>query len=193
MNGANKREVAGTIKSLLTVSFYLVMFLLVILTLATGYIVLFNNEVLMETEETNLIVQSMGLEVEFETEIVKPIETLSFLFTVVSLAPLLILGAFAIFNLKKIFDHLVNDSFFSIENSELIKKTGIFTILISIIQTIAQTYFARSLVDAINTTNVQIRTQIEFDMTVIFLGVILIVLAESFKLGVQVKEEKLIS
>jgi hypothetical protein len=190
MKVVGQKSVASTIKMLLTGSWYVGVFLLGVLVIASIYIGLFTEDSVPDVIESNLVVQSMGLEIEFSSEIVEPITKLTFMFTILSIAPLLVLIVLIIYQLRKIFETLVNENPFVEDNAKRLKNIGIFVILTSIVQTILQSYVGKNLVQAIRSPHVQIRTMIEFDMVVIFLGVIFIVLAEVFKIGAKMKEEQ---
>ncbi len=102
---------------------------------------------------------------------------------------LLLLALFILFQLRGIFKNLTEDKFYSPDNPKKFLKIGLFIIFIGIVKNALLFINETIIIEYIRLYNHSYTISLNFDFTIIFMGLLFIVLAEVFKYGVKLKEE----
>ncbi len=113
---------------------------------------------------------------------------MNFLF--LSAVPSYLISAFIIKELSRILDTLVKEEPFVYANIVSIKKIAKALILGSILYTIIHFIIGLIITSVVQTPGVKLTTNLSIDGSMLFMGILLYLLAEVFKLGLIIKEEQ---
>jgi|CZCA01.1.fsa_nt_gi hypothetical protein len=190
MRYLGKKSVAASLHTALNVLWYLFWVIglsLVGWQLFAGF---FAGSVLPDPPPASLHIETPGLDIDFGAVTTAAISRDLNLFTLFSIIPLFAVYLYVLYNLRRIFATLVAENPFARENVVRIRRIGGAVITGAVLKSLVQTAFGFFFTHYVSVTGVDFRAKLSLDLTTILLGLVILVLAEIFRLGSAMQEEQ---
>ena len=110
-------------------------------------------------------------------------------FRILTLGYLLIV-LFIVFNLRKIFKNLKNEKLFDYQNPKFMNRIGVSVILLGVVSSFLRFSSGWMLYDYLVSAGLDVDVVFQFDITTIFIGIVIILFASIFKKSVDIAEEQ---
>ncbi|BCV24402.1 DUF2975 domain-containing protein [Gelria sp. Kuro-4] len=186
MRYLGRRSVSSVLSSILTVVWYFSWVAAVVLVIGQLYGVVRDGSVLGQLK---LQINTPGLTISF-AELAHPVPRGILLFSAGALLPLFAVYLIIIYQLRKILATLVAETPFTAANATHIWWIGITVIVGSVVKSIVVTAFGFFFAQNIPVPGVDFGARLSLDFTPIFLGLVILVLAEIFRQGAALQEEQ---
>lgn len=190
MRYLGKKSVAATLHTVLNVLWYLFWVIglsLVGWQLFAGF---FAGSVLPDLPPASLHIETPGLDIDFGAVTTAAISRDLNLFTLFSIIPLFAVYVYVLYNLRRIFATLVAENPFDRENVVRIRRIGGAVITGAVLKSLVQTAFGFFFMRYVSVTGVDFNAKLSLDFATVFLGLVILVLAEIFHLGSGMQEEQ---
>jgi Protein of unknown function (DUF2975) len=99
------------------------------------------------------------------------------------------LAMVVIYSLRKMFANLKSGNFFVADNGKIIKNIGIIILGTSLFFSIYEFFVSSYIVNSLQVENIIFKKQIDFNYEILILGFILLIIAQVFIKGTEIKEE----
>lgn len=188
MSLLGKKSVSSLLEAALKVFWYLIIVILVT-TVVLLFIDLFNPGFFKENASFSLSLFGPGMNINIISELIEPPRPALFLLII---CIVLSLALAIIYQLRKIFATLADNNPFTIENSKRLRIMGILVIAGSLIYHLIGYVIGLSTVKSLATLDIKdFKFQINFhpDLGMLFMGIVLLILAEIFHRGCHLQEE----
>lgn len=186
MQYIGRKSVSAKLRILLNFAWYLswvtVGFMLVILLLGV-FVPDFATAIQEHVEY-----KAGGLEIAMDNLNLTPKDIGYFiLLGILALAPGLAMYMVVIYQLRKIFATLTDGTPFLTTNATRIKMMGVTLLIWSVVQPLTESLVALSLLDRVH--GPEVNANIGLDFGIVFMGLVLLILAEIFRLGAELQED----
>ena len=188
VNKTSKKSAALIIEKLLWLAWYLGIVFGVLLIGGQIYLMIAGPDWLGETMK--LQIETSGLVFSFTEGFSAPETGTMFIFQFALVIPLLAIGLLIIFHLRKIFATIVSGDPFSMENSKRIRLIGWAVIVASVLKALLSFLIGLYFSTLINLPGLTLTANMRLeDLSGVFVGVIILILAEVFQHGARLQEE----
>ncbi len=188
VNKTSKKSAALIIEKLLGLAWYLGIVFGVLLTGGQIYLMIASPVWLGETMK--LRIETSGLVFSFTEGFSAPEAGTMFIFQFALVIPLLAMGLLIIFHLKKIFSTIAGENPFSMENSKRIRVIGWTVIAASVLKALLSFFLGIYFSTLVNLPGLVITANLRLtDFGGVFVGIIILILAEVFQHGARLQEE----
>ncbi len=185
---SGKKSAASVFEKLLGLAWYLGIVLGAILIAWQLYLVIVGPEWLSETMKLQF--ETQGLVFRFSEGFRTPEAGTMFIFQFTLIIPLLAIGLLIIYQLRKILNTISSGNPFSSENSSRIRVIGYAVIAASILNALLSYLVGLYFTTLIDLPGLELIVNIRLqDFAGVFVGVIIIILAEVFQHGARLQEE----
>jgi hypothetical protein len=188
VNKTGKKTAALIIEKLLWLAWYLGIVFGVLLIGGQLYLMIAGPQWLGETMK--LQIETSGLVFSFTEGFNAPEAGTLFIFQFALVIPLLAIGLLIIFHLRKIFTTIAGGDPFSMQNSKRIRVIGWSVVAVSVLKALLSFFlglYFSTLIDLPGLTLIA-NMRLE-DFGGVFVGVIILILAEVFQHGARLQEE----
>jgi len=188
VNKTSKKAAALIIEKLLWLAWYLGIVFGVLLIGGQIYLMIAGPDWLGETMK--LQIETSGLVFSFTEGFSAPETGTMFIFQFALVIPLLAIGLLIIFHLRKIFATIAGGDPFSMENSKRIRLIGWAVIAASVLKALLSFLIGLYFSTLINLPGLTLTANMRLeDFSGVFVGVIILILAEVFQHGARLQEE----
>lgn len=188
VNKTSKKSAALIIEKLLGLAWYLGIVFGVLLIGGQIYLMIASPDWLDETMK--LQIETSGLVFSFTEGFSIPEAGIMFIFQFALVIPLLAMGLLIIFHLKKIFTTIAGGNPFSMENSKRIRIIGWTVIAASVLKALLSFFLGLYFSTLVNLPGLVLTANLRLtDFGGVFVGIIILILAEVFQHGAQLQEE----
>ena len=188
VNKTSKKSAALIIEKLLWLAWYLGIVFGVLLISGQIYLMIAGPDWLGETMK--LQIETSGLIFSFTEGFSAPETGTMFIFQFALVIPLLAIGLLIIFHLRKIFATIAGGDPFSMENSKRIRLIGWAVIVASVLKALLSFLIGLYFSTLINLPGLTLTANMRLeDLSGVFVGVIILILAEVFQHGARLQEE----
>ncbi len=188
MRYLGKKSLASFLRRLLDVAWYLAIGGSILLVGSIVFSWLKMPE--MTSGQGSLVIETPGLDFILHDGLQGAFAPSHFLFQFILTLPLLAAGLIVIYNLRRIFATLIQEKPFQVENIRRIRLIGIVVIAGTVLSGILHTLIGFYLVNLINLPGLELKANVSLNISGLFLGVVILTLAEIFRLGAALQEEQ---
>ncbi len=189
VNKTSKKAAALIIEKLLGLAWYLGIVFGVLLIGGQIYLMIASPDWLGETS-MKLQIETSGLVFSFTEGFSIPEAGIMFIFQFALVIPLLAMGLLIIFHLKKIFTTIASGDPFSTENSKRIRVIGWTVIAASVLKALLSFFLGIYFSTLVNLPGLVLTANLRLtDFGGVFVGIIILILAEVFQHGARLQEE----
>ena len=188
MKYLGKKSASSTLHVVLNVSWYLGLAATALLLLSQLYFLIFAPQTL--SDPTMLQIETPGLVFRFTGGVTDPLSPTFFVLQFTLVLPLLAIGLFVIYQMRKIFATLVDENPFTVDNIRRIRLIGLAVIAGTILKAILHTLIGLFLSNRILLSGLDLNPNFRIDFTLIFLGVVIIILGEVFNRGARLQKTR---
>lgn len=137
----------------------------------------------------NLVIETPGLDFIFH-EGLQGVPPAHFLLQFLLILPMLAVALVVIHNLRRVFSSLVEETPFLADNVRRVRIIGAAVIAGTVFNGILHTIIGAYLSNAIQLPGLELQANVSLNFTSIFLGAVILILAEVFRLGAEMQEEQ---
>jgi hypothetical protein len=190
MRYLGKKSVAASLYTVLNVLWYLFWVIglsLVGWQLFTGF---FNESFLSGLPPESLQIETPCFNIRFDTLTMATMPKGFHWFTLFSTILLFAVYLYVLYNLRKIFATLVAENPFDCENVVRIRRIGGAVVTGAVLKSLVQTAFGFLFMRYVSIPGVDFNAKLSLDFATLFLGLVILVLAEIFHVGSGMQEEQ---
>ncbi len=188
MKVLGSKSASSVLQAVLSLAWYLGLVLFALLLLYQLYLLLAGPEMFGNT--MSLQIETPGLVYRFTDGLPEPLSQTLFVLQFTLVLPLLAIGLVVIYQLRIIFASLVGETPFTGENVRRIRIIGIAVIAGALLSSIAHALIGIYLAANIQVPGLELNANLKPDFGGIFLGAVVIVLAEVFRHGARLQEDQ---
>ncbi|MGB4213445.1 MAG: DUF2975 domain-containing protein [Dethiobacteria bacterium] len=186
MKYLGEKSASSVMKVVLDVAWYLALVGAVLLVLFMAYWLVGDPAL-----PTGLLqIETPGLTFRFTGVIQEPVLRTKFALQFILIYLLLAVGLLVLFQLRKIFANLAGRTPFTKENVRRIRIIGIAAIVYALLSPVVYCLMGLYLSNIIHLPGVELIASFRLDLGGIFLGAVIIILAEVFNYGARLQEEQ---
>ncbi|HOJ58202.1 MAG TPA: DUF2975 domain-containing protein [Bacillota bacterium] len=190
MRYLGKKSVASWIHRVLGFlwyAFWVIGILLAGWQLFTG---IFPEKSLTNLPPASLQIQTPGLDIKFEGVTAAIVSQRFLWLTLFSTVVVFAVYLYVLYNLRRVFATLVAGNPFARENVSSIRRIGGAVITGAVVRSLVQTAFGLFFAQNVAIPGVDFTAKLTLDFVTLFLGFVILVLAEIFRMGSELKEEQ---
>ncbi len=186
MKYLGKKSASSVLKVVLDLTWYLGLAGVVLLMLFQVYFMVGGPELI----PGSLQIETPGLVFRFTDGLPEPVTRTKFVVGFILVLLLLAVGLLVIYQLRKIFATLAGRTPFTKENARRIRIIGIAVIAGALLNTIVYFMLGLYISNFVQLPGVELIANLKVDFGGIFLGAVIIILAEVFRYGACLQEEQ---
>lgn len=190
MQYLGKKSAARYLQTVLNICWYGGLGILAALVVGVLFFWLFAPTVIPESLNAHVVLHTTGLELRFSSDIVEAPFQPFILWALLLALPLLSVAVYIIHQLRHIFRTLVENDPFVIDNAIRLRRVAIGVLVGAVLQAVAEILVGSLIMKAISIPGLLVNLRIQISVTTVFLGLVLLILAEIFKIGTEIKDEQ---
>lgn len=188
MRYLGKKSAASVLQVLLNIGWYLAIIAPLLMVGITLYSYLFSPSI--PAGAVQLRIETPGLVFIFHEGFSNLIPPSHFWAQFLLTLPLFAVALVVIYNLRRIFATLVQEMPFQLENVRRTRAIGLAVLAGTVLSGVVHTFVGLYMSNAVQLPGLDLQAKISLNFTGIFLGAVILVLAEIFRQGAALQEEQ---